>query len=257
MASDAAMVLRVLCGLALAVAGPNACRADQPSPLEQLSATLASLPDVSEQTASGLPDDPSRGARPALTTAKHQLRDWVEAELTGGPYAQAPGIDADEFAARINGELKAAGVSVRPVQMWSHDGVLIAVTSFPIVCGSDDSIYGWNWDGTAWRRVIEHEITDYTPDRYKPEAIYGPESVRFAAADPEAGATLHVLVTALNTWCTSGWQDRRFQLYDLDRQTGNAALLVRWRGARLYQRGRPEFQPHRRSHGDRVHGDGH
>ncbi len=209
----------ILCDLALA-----ACSAGHAPPLAQLSATMASLPDVRGQD--GVGSDPSRGARPALNTAKHQLRDWIEAELTGGAYGASPNIDADAFAASVNGKLKAAGVHTRPVQMWSTDGVLIAVTSFDIVCGSDDSIYGWNWDGKVWRRVIEHEITDYAPDRYKPESVYGPENVRFALADPNRGAKLHILVTALNTWCTSGWQDRRFQLYDLDRRTGSAALLV-------------------------------
>jgi hypothetical protein len=224
MAAGAAKFSRVLCGLAICVLMLTACSANHPTPLAQLSATLASLPDVSSQD--GLGSDSSRGARPALTTAKHELRDWIEAELTGGAYGNSPNIDADAFAALVNGKIKAAGIHMRPVQIWSNGGVLIAVTSFNIVCGSDDSIYGWSWDGEAWRRVIAHEVTDYAPDRYKPEAIYGHKNVRFAPADPNGGAKLHILVTALNTWCTSGWQGRRFQLYDLDRETGSAALLV-------------------------------
>jgi hypothetical protein len=219
-----AKIVRMLCGLALCVPVLSACSANHPPLLAQLSATLASLPDVSDADLTHGPD-PSRGARPALTTAKHQLRDWIEAELTGSAYGSSPNIDADAFAAVVNGKLKAAGIHTRPVQMWSNGGVLIAVTSFAIVCGSDDSIYGWNWDGKAWRRVITHEITDYAPDRYKPEAIYGPENVRFALADLN-GAKLHILVTALNTWCTSGWLGRRFQLYDLDRTAAEAKLLI-------------------------------
>jgi hypothetical protein len=224
MTADGAKFSRVLCGFALCVLMLTACSAGHPLPLAQLSATLALLPDVSNQD--GVGSDPARGARPALTTAKHQLRDWIEAELTGGVYSNSPNIDPDAFAALVNDKIKAVGIHTRPVQMWSNGGVLIAVTSFNIVCGSDDSIYGWNWDGKAWRPVIEHEITDYAPDRYKPEAIYGPENVRVAPTDPSGGAKLHILVTALNTWCTSGWQGRRFQLYDLDRQVGSATLLV-------------------------------
>jgi hypothetical protein len=220
----AAKFSRVLCGIAFCALALTACSASHQSPLAQLSTTLASLPDVSSQD--GVSADPSRGARPALTAAKHELRDWIEGELTGGAYAHAPNIDADAFASLINSQIKAAGINTRPVQMWSNSGVLIAVTSFNIECGSDDSIYGWSWDGKAWRRVITHEITDYAPDRYKPESVYGPENVRFAAADTNGGAELRILVTALNTWCTSGWQGRRFQLYELDRQAGSAALLV-------------------------------
>ena len=192
-----------------------------PSPLAELSQTLASLPDVKGQD--GVGSDPSRGARPALTTAKHQLRDFLDTALSGAD-ARTSDIDADAFAARLNDQLRTAGVP--PMQMWRQGGALIAVTSFPIICGSDDSIYGWNWNGQAWQRVIEHEATDYTPGRYQPEAIDGADSLRFAVAGPDSDAGLHILVTGLNTGCTSGWQDRRFQLYDLDRHSGSAALLV-------------------------------
>lgn len=168
-------------------------------------------------------DEPARGARPALTAAKHQLRDWIEIELTGGSYRDD--IQASTFAGLVNSKLKAAKVPAG-VQAWSDKGVLIVVTSFGIICGTDDSIYGWSWDGKAWRRVIEHEITDYTKDHYNPETVDGPENVRFAPAGPQDDGKSYVLVTALNTWCTSGWQDRRFQLYEIDKPNAAAKLLV-------------------------------
>jgi hypothetical protein len=212
--------LASLCALAL-----TACSVSRPPPpLAQLSATLASLPDVSGQD--GVGSDPSRGARPALTTAKHQLRDWIEAELTSGEYRNSADIKANAFAATINGKLKAAGIGTGPVQVWSDSGVLVVVTSFSIVCGTDDSLSGWSWDGKSWRRAIEHEITDYTPDHYRPESVDELEKVHFARVNPDSGTKLYILATAINTWCTSGWQDRRFQLYDLDKVSGDAKLLI-------------------------------
>ena len=212
------LCLTTLCMLAL-----TACSQSR-TPLAQLSATMASLPDLSGED--GIRPIPSRGAGPALTTAKHQLRDWIETELTSGDYRESPDIKADAFAAKINSDLKAAGIRTRPVQMWGATGVLVVVTSFDIVCGTDDSIYGWSWDGKAWRRAIEHEITDYTPDHYQPESFDGLEKVRFARVNAGSDARLYVLATAVNTWCSSGWLGRRFQLYDLDRTTAQAKLLI-------------------------------
>jgi len=198
-----------------------ACAVDKP-PLAQLSATVATLPDVARMPAENTAD-PSRGARPALTAAKHELRDWIEAELVRGSYRDD--IDAGAFAAGINAKLKAAKIPAG-LRAWSDNGVLIVVTSFDIVCGTDDSIYGWSWDGKAWRRVIEHEITDYTPEHYNPESVDGLENVHFAPAGEQRDGKSYVLVTAVNTWCTSGWQDRRFQLYAVDKRAIAAKLLV-------------------------------
>jgi hypothetical protein len=38
------------------------------------------------------------------------LRDWIESELIGDAYGNSPSIDADAFAAPVNGKLKAAGI---------------------------------------------------------------------------------------------------------------------------------------------------
>ncbi len=198
-----------------------ACSADQP-PLAQLSATVATLPNPAGKDFTDS-DEPARGARPALTTAKHQLRDWIDAELTGSTYRDD--IRASAFADALNSKLKAAKVPVG-VRAWSDKGVLIVVTSFGIICGTDDSIYGWSWDGRAWRRVIEHEITDYTPDHYNPETVDDLENVHFAPAGTASDGKSYVLATAVNTWCTSGWQDRRFQLYAVDKSAAAAKLLV-------------------------------
>ena len=109
---------------------------------------------------------PSRGATPELTVAKHALRDWIDAELTSGAYRTSPDIEAAAFAADLNARLRDQKAS--PIRGWSDNGLLIVATSFPIACGSDDSLYGWAWDGTGWRRAITHETLDYTPDRYRP-----------------------------------------------------------------------------------------
>jgi hypothetical protein len=47
-----------------------------------------------------------RGATPALTIAKHQLRDWIESRLAALP------VDGDggELACQLNSELRGAGL---------------------------------------------------------------------------------------------------------------------------------------------------
>ena len=109
MTAGVKLMLR-MCGLALLVFVITSCSNQPPSRLAQLSTTLASLPVINDQDT-----EPSRGARPALTTAKHQLRDIIEAALSDGFNPQFPDI-----AAKIGGPLKATGHSV-PSAKYGRD----------------------------------------------------------------------------------------------------------------------------------------
>lgn len=123
------------------------------------------------------------GATPALTTAKHQLRDWMESRLA----AQGEGVDVQAFAAALNGAL--AGVDlfckdfqdecatnllgyVDDIRINRQGEFLAVVTATGISCGYDESAYVYAWDGKTWQRVWENEQDTYTKNDYLPQTIH-------------------------------------------------------------------------------------
>ena len=75
--------------------------------LDALRATLASMRGTQQPNIQkGAP----RGATPLLTTAKHQLRDWVGSRLPELGERDNPGA----FESRLNSELRAAGLMFDP-----------------------------------------------------------------------------------------------------------------------------------------------
>lgn len=135
----------------------------------------------------------TRGATPALTRIKHQLRDWVEARLQAFPRNG----DEDVFNRDLQDALAQAHLLcpdgcvftalgyVAPPRIRHQGAILILETSVGIACGYDDSAYAYEWSdaekpGRSWRRFFETEQNDYSATGYLPQTIY---AVQISATD--------------------------------------------------------------------------
>jgi hypothetical protein len=151
----------------------------QDARLAALHATLVTLrPRVSAATLAGL------GARPELTVAKHQLRDWIETQLGSLTGTQADIEQEKALAERINAQLKAVSVtdagddqnllgSLGEVRFSSESGLLIITTGVGIPCQYDESAYGYRRVDGSWQRIWETEQDDYSPEKYAPQLTAG------------------------------------------------------------------------------------
>jgi hypothetical protein len=209
--------MRWLVAVALLFVAENAMAAQN----EHLAAVAAALSPPPREAPE---DDPSRGARPELTIAKHALRDWIEAFLPRtDPGAET--VTAADIAARLNKELSDAGISgIRELRIWRRDTTIIAITSFEIQCGFDDSVYGWTETQSGWKRVFSYERNDYNPEKYIPVAFDDDYNIVSFADSNDGG--FYVLTAGVSTWCTSGWHARHFQLHHVDWREERAELLL-------------------------------
>ncbi len=166
-----------------------------------------------------------RGATPALTMVKHQLRDWVESRLTG----LALRGDEGELERRLNTELREAklicddGAADQPrcpewtllgfleaLKFRRSQGFLILQTGVGIECGFDESAYLYSWTDEGWRRVWQTEQNKYTEKDYKPQSI---EAVMIS---PYSETNDYLLLTlALESWCSSNWHDVYYRAFRL------------------------------------------
>lgn len=86
----------------------------QAAPADALRATLTSMRGTQMQNIQyGAP----RGATSQLTTAKHQLRDWIESRQQELGERDNPGT----FESRLNSELRAAGLMFDPAHASASD----------------------------------------------------------------------------------------------------------------------------------------
>jgi hypothetical protein len=121
------------------------------------------------------------GATAELTTAKHELRNWIESELA----AQKQEVDTAAFADRLQKGLGDADLlcidctaavnylgTVDDVRVTRRGDFLIVVTAMGVSCGYDESAYAYAWNGQQWRRVWDHEQNIYTAQGYLPQQIH-------------------------------------------------------------------------------------
>jgi hypothetical protein len=143
------------------------------APLIGLRATLRQLADHLDE------HRPTYGAAPEQTRAKHDLRDWVEAELA----AAGRDVDTRALNAALHAALRGAGLLcddcdsnvlgyVDDIRVSRSGDFLVVVTAMGVSCGYDESAYLYTWDGRRWARVWEHEQNTDTPPRYLPQAIH-------------------------------------------------------------------------------------
>ena len=166
-------------------------QAPAPAPLTALRTTLRQLRDQYKG------DKTTLGATPELTTAKHQLQDWIEGQLAG----QGDTIDARAFAQTLHTALRDADLIcnacdenvlgyVDPIRVDRLGEFLIVVAPMGIACSYDDSAYAYVWQRQGWRRVWEYQRNTYTPQGYQPQGIH---DIQLSSPDANGRRTLMVL----------------------------------------------------------------
>ncbi len=175
----------------------------------------------------------TRGATPALTPIKHQLRAWVEVRLQSFPR------DGDEDA--LNRELQESmgrarllcpdgcvftslgyvdPVRVRHLRLQDQGEFLIVQTSVGIACGYDDSAYAYEWSGAGWRRIFETEQTDYTEAGYLPQTIYAVQ-----VSEPDSAGERLVLTLGSRPACSNAFLPVYYRLWRIGPNGGARKLL--------------------------------
>jgi hypothetical protein len=212
--------------LALVSQAPTTSALD--SPLSDLRSTLQQLRTDFE------PDDRVvRGATPALTTAKHGLRDWVESRLAG----QGEGVTPIVFGLSLHDGLTDAGLLCQDFQIEcgsnflgyvddvrvSRQGPFLSiVTSMGIWCGYDESAYLYAWDGRQWLRMWEFEQLTYTEAAYRPQFIH---DVLVSEPNPAAARTLLLLGSQAS--CTGAFKDLYARAWQLN-PGGDSDAVLDW-----------------------------
>jgi len=211
--------------IALAVALCMAATAFAQEPqLRDLHATLVTLHShVAQANLENL------GARPELTVAKHQLRDWIESQL--GSLKD----DASEKALsiQINAALKRVEVkdsdeqnapgSLGEVRLSMESGYLIVTTAIGIVCQYDESVYAYKRVSDHWQRVWESEQNDYSPKKYAPqliEAVHVWQAHNYGHKD----GPLFLLTLGHGWGCASRWHPVHYRVWRVD--TSTSKLLI-------------------------------
>ncbi len=162
------------------------------------------------------------GARPELTVAKHQLRDWIERQLGSLKDLQ----HTEALSGHINDKLKAVNVagsgddqnllgSVGDVRLSSESGFLIVTTGVGILCQFDESAYGYKKVNDRWQRVWESEQNDYFPTKYAPEYIVAVHIWQAWEGGRQAGPPF--VMTLGNHWGgASSWHPVYYRVWRVD-----------------------------------------
>jgi hypothetical protein len=173
----------------------------------------------------------TRGATPALTTVKHQLREWIESRFDtlqwdGWQVRWIP--DPSVLEEQLNDELSRADLffPTKPpvwddplgylgrVRLELQHGFLVLRTTVRVQgCGDDDSAYIYEFANDRWRGIWQSEQTDYQEKKYLPQRLV---EVRISPTDwhPDADKTEHLIVTVgVFPWCSSVWQPVYYRVW--------------------------------------------
>lgn len=176
-----------------------------------------------------------RGAVPALTEVKRELRDWAEAYLARLPEAG----DEKALTQQLNAELARArllcdAACQRADGSWNGIGfvgrlelhrdrqeqTLVLTTALGIQCGYDESAYAYRWHEGRWRRFWSAE-QDIEGDDYTPRHIS-----RVHVSPTSDGQARLILALGYETWCSSAWSRVHFDLWRVDVGTGRDQRLL-------------------------------
>jgi hypothetical protein len=174
---------------------------------------------------------PTFGAAPELTTAKHQLRDWIESRLAGEGQAfdvrafaetlQSSFRDADLFCNDCN--LNYLGY-VDDVRLDRQGEFLVVITAVGISCGYDESAYVYAWNGQRWWRVWDHEQNTYTKEGYLPQQVH---DIQISTADASGNQLLMLLGS--QTICAGAFKDLYARAWGIDTKNQTQPVL-NWTG---------------------------
>ena len=188
----------------------------QDAGLAALRVTIMSMrqqPNASRET---------RGATPELTTAKHQLRDWIESLLIrfaekGDEAALSGEIhngvrDSQLFCVDFNLEcFPSSRGFVDEVQLSRESGLLIVRTAVGIWCGYDYSAYVYRWTDNRWRRIWENEQNTYTEKNYRPQMLHAVQ-----ISEPDAAGNRLVMTLGSQPGCASAFQPVYYRVWPMN-----------------------------------------
>jgi hypothetical protein len=185
----------------------------------------------------------ARGATPALTTVKHQLRDWIEPRLQmirwdGWQVRWTP--DPAVLQDQLNHELGRADLICNPgpsctnplgylgqVTLQMSAGSLVVTTGVGIqVCGYDESAYAYEWQEGKWRRFWQSAQDNYEEAKYFPQRL---RDVQISAGDfsPGGDKTARLILTlGNNPWCSSVWHPVYYRVWQTKETYGEPRLLL-------------------------------
>ncbi len=184
----------------------------------------------------------ARGATPALTAVKHQLRDWIESHLAhlqwkDARWAPSPTVLQEQ----LNDELSRAGLFCPPnetcwedrlgyldrIMLEIQSGFVVVRTSIGLqICGTDDSAYIYESTDNHWRRMWQSEQNNYEEKNYFPQRLV---EVKISRTDwrPNSDHTEHLVVTTgVLPWCTSVWQPVYYRVWQTKSTYSNQLLLL-------------------------------
>jgi hypothetical protein len=191
------------------------------APIKETVASLRQIePDSSEYT---IPP----AAKVLLTTLKHQLRDLIHTRVN----SKYLGTNADEVRATILADLNDIGIAVEDSTATvedknyvdegyiygeicgvtvekpeGHPHLLVATTTIGISCGSDTSLYVFQYNGTGWDLTLAEEANDY-------DDVSGALGrFQWGISQPDRQNNFFVVAANVNPWCTSNWQGLRFKV---------------------------------------------
>jgi len=171
----------------------------------------------------------ARGATPALTNVKHQLRDWVEFHLSALHWKDTRWTpNPSVLQERLNEELSQADLFcpqkatcvqnplgyLDRVVLEIQSGFLVVRTAIGVqTCGTDDSAYIYKWADDRWQRIWQSEQNNYEEKTYFPQRLV---DVKISPTDwrPESDHTEHLIVTTgVLPWCSSVWQPVYYRVW--------------------------------------------
>jgi hypothetical protein len=197
------------------------------SQLASLSKTLLSLRQYAGSH-SGV-----RGGLPGVTTAKHQLREWIESRLASFPENGDEGALANDFLDAMakaklfcddpsDCTLNALGF-LDQIQIKREHGFLILTTAVGtgIRCGYDYSAYIYGWERDNWRRIWASEQNDYSEGAYHPQTLH---SVRIS--DPANDGARLILTLGTPAGCTGAFVPLSYRLWHIGPRGAGASLIL-------------------------------
>src|SRR5215467_4432763 len=168
------------------------------------------------------------GAAPLITSLKHQLRDVILNVLN----ARSPEpVSPDVAQSIVLSSLASQGVKVEQphstnlapapgeqeyvygdinevtVRQPTSDPDLLAITTtLGVCCGDDTSLYLVRRQGQRWALIIAEEADGYT------EVNGALGYFQYYVTEPDNEGHFYVVTGHVTPWCTSNWQELRYQV---------------------------------------------
>lgn len=155
-------------------------------------------------------------ARPLLTNVKHQLRDGITDILNRNPASMDQLQNNDRLTAYLHSEMLKRGLrfsndggqegpygyqaDATMERPEGHRKLLVVTTTVGIMCGSDDSLYVYQQNGTVWTLILSLEANDYQ------EISSAQFNMKVAVSPPDENNNFFVSIAHTTAWCTSNWQ---------------------------------------------------